>query len=645
MELGLKRWFYLLLTFCYWLYLPQSAISAPEPHKQYIPGDRFDFRSYNNSTTNVVESETTTQQMRWHKEHLYLCVPNIKDQPPWDQDGTLPDLAVCVYNMDRVYPSKPSTVYCPTGRSNQGGLLGGFKVPMHARDSTAAHYVIRVPNESKVGVIVYDWDPGGTDSGKAPFQTVFGSRMLGQYMASGRCERDKICNIPLSSFKPLVNVFISTDKSVDLETLCQLEKYPQFPKLSIKKIWSGQLSSQIGRKTNYLPDGAGNMGNVHNLLMIGPNSKARYRIGIEIELTEPYKDPQGILLVDLKPAGVTDYNVSNVQVKLTPEDKSGKRYVAEILTEKNNVVDWNTQYRIFAGWDLDGDKKLSVSEVVTQSSGKIILVSETAVTLAKVQFSTLYGTCKTGCLIAGCYELCDYGLRFMESFTHDIPIPDTTASEINISPSIGGKCVNKPCSFVKGGNCTNATLCLDHNIGVAWKDNGDGIINEYQFSKTSSLTKSVLGSQALVEIVSGLLRKLNSSVVKDFGCAKILQKTYNITDRRFIEFNPLEGSPDSALFFVFGKAEVSLSIDAAFTLFQNKIKLDSVVVSGSLIDLYDWNQVLDGAQASMQAIYTKSGDTGHVFRVALPFEDRFRRFEKTYIHDLSRALEKLGSCI
>ena len=79
-------------------------------------------------------------------------------------------------------------------------------------------------------------------------------------------------------------VFVAAAGSGVREDACREEA------VRVTRLWSEQFGA-IGRRVNYLPDGAGMMGNALNQLFVGPNREGAYGFGIALHSDRPSVRP------------------------------------------------------------------------------------------------------------------------------------------------------------------------------------------------------------------------------------------------------------------------------------------------------------------------------------------------------------------
>lgn len=208
---------------------------------------------------------------------------------------------------------------------------------------------------------------------------------------------------------------------------------------------------------------------------------------------------------------------------------------------------------------------------------------------------------------------------------------------------IGGWIVNRPFSaeFLQafrtgntmsgiGGSVVNETMSIededqpDHHVGIAFNSSNSGPIRRYVWSQYSMLAYEIAASQAVTgrigpRLASSVIRSEVQSYVWQTG---EFQKTFTWTLHP-TENDVLLDFPEEDLHTSFGSAWLK-NAQIKVTVDKDTLTATSVVVQGTLTDLYDWNYEegfeTDRRAATVQAGYNTLGPGGWIFRLQVDMD-------------------------
>lgn len=358
-------------------------------------------------------------------------------------------------------------------------------------------------------------------------------------------------------------------------------------KINIETIWSDQFPNVFA---NYLLGGAGTEGNSKNIITMGASSDLKAHIKAGLSNLPDNK----VVLVNL----IDIDNNSSVNCNYTINDNIVSISASLDGYKLNN-------FRVVVGIDNNNNNILDIEEYHDVSPGKIRVIPQ---------------------------YLYNENILFFNSANYFLPYPIAKAFFSCFLNDNGINMDNVTTNTISIGNI-EGDLALSNNIGVIYTNENAGPIKSYTFSSSSSLSNSVLSSTLFNMLIEYTLNQHKTEVQNAFsnGGNNIQSFVWSILPNNPPSFNT---GNDDDLLYTFGQSFILKSeINITAQCINNEIKLVSMHVQGSLIDLYDFdygNKDTFARKALLiQAGYGTLGVGGHVFRV----EVQLNAYVNNYVYN------------
>lgn len=391
------------------------------------------------------------------------------------------------------------------------------------------------------------------------------------------------------------------------------------PEVTILKVWSDQFPGVVA---NYLPDGAGWTGNKLDYILAGARKDDMAYAKAEFRITPDTPAWRAKLLVRLARVGFLGLGSWEPVGHGTISGNVASMWVGESFVP---LVEFTQDFAVVAGFDLDGDGELDVTEMTapTPTTGyRFKFVSSFAYTTSISTLSLLdagawvYLASRLrspfGLKSALLPEL-KHGPWFLQAFLYSTPIPGADREDALLHAADAA--------------CKDEVMCLGHNVGARFNPEGIAEVDRWDFPADSELAHDVRRSfnwiKRLDLVLQGaseeVLAKLATPYQEGSGSPEEDRFTFPFTRTLSgveLEFKLLEDvkaweSSDPDLFITFGRAKVYVTITG--TVRRDTGQLASLDVSGYLEDLYDWHYDVDRPSGMVQAGYGSFNGAGEVF--------------------------------
>ncbi len=370
----------------------------------------------------------------------------------------------------------------------------------------------------------------------------------------------------------------------------------------IKKIYSDQFEDTV---FNYLPNGAGLSGShpqIKRIIMgAREDSKAYAKAEIEIPFNVSSIINKIVVRLAIKEngaftivgEGTIDGNIASMSTVLEDLDAVPDDYI---------VVAW-----------IDNNENLTFDdgESYINSDGHFTIVSQG-------QYVEHHG------YLVNRTNLADLFTRVFPLLNVPRAIAYARAFLLNEPIDIGGEYYPSFISF----NAIESELqsSLNYKVGVDFSDPNVGIIKNFFFGANSELANDIRSSDEFKNIIINILDDKRNKVLAEYQSNFL----FEFEMPKSIEYAGARegeeiGEIDNDLHFVFNTASLNASLQISVTCTNSKVMLDSLEISGSLTDLYDFdyapNPLSDGHRmALIQAGYGTLGVAGRVFRTEVKLD-------------------------
>lgn len=561
-----------------------------------------------------------------HRVDIDVCVTNHRI---WDDKGSgpAPEPAVCILDArgERLCLEKATTI---------GRGLKKFRVPWHCGDSWSCSYRNIPAPEGEFHVLVADydvkqlslWNPMGT--GNLIYEPI--DQCSGRLGGAFTCEHGnaRVVVSPAGSAPPAKR---GVDRCIDNP-------------LSIARIWSEQFGP-IGRRTNYVPGGAGLMSNTLKRLFVGPNRQGLYRFGVELDGIQSLADVSSLNFALRTVDGSEALPLRKDLGSDVPDERQSEDSERLVL-EAGDLGSWavNSSGRIVVFRDDDhdnlptpGEEELAVSNETVVLPGRL---GNLKGGFANYAATRLCSPCEIAPAPIGAgrpgdtCELCLYGKRFSDAWLNDTAVEGATSvSEVRVGPTLDAQCLNPPsCTQVQGDGCPQPALCLYNNIGLIFDETGTAPMRWNTFDSQSDLASHVAASPSL----GGLFRRLVTQELQKFASSRPVpeaERSVSITLPTTHDFG--QSGPDYSLIdhALWGKVALDGTIHLTLRHGAGQAIVTRCEVAAHLRDVYQWSgqpRGFDLEMAQVSATYNQPGASGRIFGVEVELSQRVPSLEGTW---------------
>jgi hypothetical protein len=419
--------------------------------------------------------------------------------------------------------------------------------------------------------------------------------------------------------------------------------------VSISQIWSDQFPG--GPVANYLPAGAGLVGNARQLMIMGARSDSNGYLKANVVTAPNNQEAWNHVLVRFQP-GAPWANQTSPNTNAPVGTCSATACVnGSVLSVSTPAPFPDGDYSVVAGVDRQGAGQ--ASGILTAQGVGSTFFQPCVVSGEQLDFFTIGPPCSGGAVrIVSRAAYTAYSMAAVAAAA-PLTLPGTLPTAANFLAAFalpstpGSSLIGNPYCPVAVTSVSPQQLYF--NDGVSFPNLGPTDINLYQFSQTTLLADHVLNDPDFQTLLTDTLTAHTSDVKTYFGAnpgsASYTFPTWVVTSPSAFDTSPASEADrpplfpcatmpnvecdltfltDADLFYAFGRVGYSLSIQATVSPSTSNPNsqwvLTSLLVSGYIYDYYQWNPAFgtfDYAAADIQSGYTGLGSSGGVYETSV----------------------------